>query len=212
MQNAIDSSHLQRTIAGLDPRAVARFSDELDLRGRTALFIGGLDDSKRIPFLLESARLISASDPDFRLVIIGSGSGAADVGKDRLEHYVSYLGSKFGDEKAIAMAACDVLAMPGRVGLVAVDSFAAALPIVTTAWAWHAPEFEYLEDGTNALITADDIEAYAAGLGALLSDDRMLEKLRAGARKSAEIYTVGRMVENMIDGVQRTLIYDDGVS
>lgn len=211
VQNSIDTGALQREIASISEDQLLQFQIDHDLRGRTAIFIGGLDASKRIPFLLESATIAARLDPDFRLLVAGAGDDRSVVeeASGRLP-FVKYLGPLFAESKALAMAAAQVVAMPGRVGLVAVDSFAALTPIVTTHWEWHSVEFEYLKSGQNAVVTENTAELYARGLVETLQNDSLLGSLRTACAEARDHYTLDAMVENFLGGVMRALDGENG--
>lgn len=206
VQNSIDTSLLRAQISEVRSETVLAFGRKHDLRGKTGLFIGGLDSSKRLGFLLDAARIAHHADSDFRLLIAGDGSDRAFVeNKVQQMPFVSYLGSIFDRDKAVAISASQVLTMPGRVGLVSVDSFAGATPIVTTLWEWHAPEFEYLQGGVNAVITANDVDLYARELIATLSDVSLLSALGEACKLASQRYTVEAMVSNFLGGVEQAL-------
>jgi glycosyltransferase involved in cell wall biosynthesis len=206
VQNSIDTTILKNQIADLSVEELDLFKMKHDLQGKTALFIGGLDSSKRLSFLLEAARTAHELDPQFRLLIVGAGAEGLLVEQAASElPYVSFLGSLFGRDKALAIGASQVMAMPGRVGLVAVDSFAGSTPIVTTDWPWHAPEFEYLVSGVNAVITADNTSSFACGLVSTLQDKSLLTALQRECLTGSEKYTVEAMVENFLAGLQSAL-------
>lgn len=207
VQNSIDTSLLRFQVASVDASVLADFSNLHGLKGKTALFVGGLDGSKRLGFLLDAAERAHLLEPDFRLLIAGAGIDRGNV-EGRIEplSYVSYLGSLFGAEKALAIRASQIMAMPGRVGLVAVDSFAGGTPIVTTDWEWHAPEFEYLESGVNAVVTSNDLEVFARTLVATLSDEEGLRALREACLVSSGRYTVETMVGNFLEGLKKALV------
>ncbi|WP_309484205.1 glycosyltransferase family 4 protein [Streptomyces himalayensis] len=171
--------------------------------GRTALFLGGLDAPKRIPFLLESARQIAAELPGFRLLVAGDGADRllVDDAASQPGSPVVALGRATGARTALLGAVSDVMLMPGRVGLCAVDSFALRTPVVTTDWPWHAPEFEYLTHGRNSLITPDSLDAYVGAVTALLNAPRRLHVLQAACRKDAAAYTVEEMARRFCDGL-----------
>ncbi|WP_189318434.1 glycosyltransferase family 4 protein [Microbacterium oleivorans] len=200
--NSTDTVSLRNAILDVSESARRTFASRYDLRGRTGLFIGGLDETKRIDFLLQSADIIHRRDPDFRLVVVGRG-----VLRRRVEEFaasnpwVIYLSSLYGSDRAQAFAAAQVLMMPGRVGLAAVDSFAAETPIATTDWPYHAPEFEYLEDGRNAVIAPNDEESYATSVLSLLRDAGRLQQLATQCRSDQDSYGVDQMVANFVDGV-----------
>jgi glycosyltransferase involved in cell wall biosynthesis len=203
VQNAIDSSELQQATQALTEDELARFRAQHGLvAGRTGLFLGALSPSKRLPFLIEAAEAVAERLPGFKLLVAGAGpdGGLVEEAAARTPAVVS-LGQVFGEHKALLGAVADVLLMPGLVGLCAVDSFALQTPIVTTAWPWHAPEFEYLEDGRNAVIAPNDPHQYADTVVELLSTPPRLEALRQGCRSSAPHYTVQEMSRRFADGL-----------
>lgn len=202
VQNTIDVSDLARSISEVTAEESAAFAKRHDLEAHSALFIGGLDSSKRLKFLLAAGARVYRENSSFRLVIAGNGIDREYIESEaRRSPWIKYIGPIFDHDKAVAMSACQVLAMPGRVGLVAVDSFAANLPIITTDWQWHAPEFEYLSDGQNSIVAADSIADYSSALRGVLEDDVQLESLRAGCQSSAKTYVLENMVENFLGGL-----------
>jgi glycosyltransferase involved in cell wall biosynthesis len=206
VRNSIDTRELQEQLLEISNEEIAEFRRRYQLTSSTAVFIGGLDESKRLPFLFKAGRHAYAKDADFRLVVIGSGPQKDYV--ERLaneEPWLRYLGPQFGKEKALAIASSEVISMPGRVGLIAVDSFAAARPIVTTTWPWHGPEFEYLVDGRTCLVTTDNEETYADALVALLQDRGRLAAMQESCRDSRAEYSIDAMVSRFFKGIQMAL-------
>ncbi|WP_405722875.1 glycosyltransferase [Streptomyces sp. NBC_01537] len=171
------------------------------------MFIGGLDASKRIPFLLESARRIAAELPGFRLLVAGEGPDRrlVEAAASQPGSPVVALGYATRSQMGLLGAVSDVMLMPGRVGLCAVDSFALRTPVVTTEWPWHAPEFEYLIGGCNALITPDDVDSYATAVASLLHDPARLDSFRTACLDAAADYTVEGMAARFRDGALRML-------
>lgn len=206
VQNSIDTETLREQLGSVQAQELTAFEREHDLRGRTALFMGGLDESKRLPFLFEAASEAARLDPDFRLLLAGTGDEQplAEVA-DAANHYIRYLGPLFGREKALAIEASQIIAMPGRVGLVAVDSFTSLTPIVTTQWEWHSVEFEYLKPSVNAVITENTVEAYARGLVETMQSNELLESLRRACAEGRDQYTLDAMVKNFLDGIMKAL-------
>lgn len=206
VNNSIDTDELQKQMADISSEEIAAFRRKYDLTTSTALFMGGLDESKRLPFLLEAGRRAHRKDADFRLVVIGSGDQKAYVESTASkEPWLTYLGPRFGKQKALAIASSAILAMPGRVGLIAVDSFAAGRPIVTTTWPWHGPEFEYLIDGRTSLMSVDDEEAYANAVVALLNDKERLTAMQQWCRDSMAEYSIDAMASRFFRGIQMAL-------
>ncbi|GGT30267.1 hypothetical protein GCM10010271_37900 [Streptomyces kurssanovii] len=213
LRNCVDTTELAVTRSRAEIPGTPEHAEAAGLRkrhrlvpGRTALFVGGLDAPKRIPFLLDCAHHLAAVLPGFRLLVAGDGADrhlveAASVA----DGPVVALGHHSGRRVALLGAVSDVMLMPGRVGLCAVDSFALRTPVVTTDWPWHAPEFEYLENGRNAVVTPDDPVEYAAAVQGLLNDRSRLASLREACRRDAANYTIDGMAARFCDGLQNML-------
>jgi len=207
VQNAIDTKALGEAYRSVTQGQITEFRREYGLTaGRTGLFLGALSPSKRIPFLVEAAEEIAGRLPGFRLLVAGAGpeEQAIKAAAARTPVVVP-IGQAFGERKALLGAVSDVMLMPGLVGLCAVDSFVLETPMVTTAWPWHAPEFEYLGHGRNALVAPDDPQRYAASVVELLSSPERLDVMREECRKDARQYTVEEMSRRFTDGLVRLL-------
>src|SRR5207249_2868195 len=171
------------------------------------LFCGMLDPVKSVPFLIDCCRIIrERMQRPFHLILVGGGSE-----QDRVQHiikdlpWVHAVGPRFGREKATFFKLSDVFLLPGRVGLVILDAFAAGLPLITVQIPIHGPEVEYLENAVNGFMVPRNDETYAETVVQVLGDSPLLLRLREGALRSAEKYTVDAMVENFRAGVMRCL-------
>jgi glycosyltransferase involved in cell wall biosynthesis len=214
VRNCVDTEALSGVRERAGTPGTEEFAEAAALRarhqlspGHTALFVGGLDAPKRIPFLLDGARRLGAVLPGFRLLVAGDGAdrylveaAAAVPGSP-----VVALGHRTERDAALLGAVSDVMLMPGRVGLCAVDSFVLRTPMVTTDWPWHAPEFEYLEGGRNAVVTRYDPAAYSAGVLGLLRDRSRLMSLREACRRDVSHYTIDGMAARFRDGLLHML-------
>lgn len=206
LNNTIDTAALREELSAISDSDILDFSRQHDLRGRTALYLGGIDSSKRIPFLLESAAKAHELCSDFRILIAGNGSDRPIVEDFVARHpWATYLGAVHGREKARALAAAQALCMPGRIGLIAVDSLTAGIPIVTTNFAYHAPEFDYLADGITAVITQDNVVSYGGGLAEFLNDRPRQKEMSDRCRTEAQAYTLEHMVGNFLTGLKSAL-------
>ena len=147
--------------------------------------------------------------PGFRLLVAGDGPDRPIAEAAARQHpWLTYLGRVEGvEERAKLLAAADALLVPGLVGLVVLDGFAAGVPLVTAAYSYHSPEIEYLEPEVNgvAVREAESVEAYAAAVVRVLRDRVLRERLRAGCLESAGRYTVEAMVGRFATGVTRAL-------
>jgi glycosyltransferase involved in cell wall biosynthesis len=204
--NSIDTAALRADLGAVTDDQLLAFRAAHDLRGKTALFIGGLDESKRLPFLFDAGVAVHERQPDFRLLIAGNGEQRDAVERFAADHpWCVYLGARFGADKAIPMRAADVLVMPGRVGLAAVDSFAAGLPIVTTDWPYHAPEFDYLTPDVNAVVSPNTSTAYANSLVELLATPVQLDAMKNACLKLAGEYDIESMASRFFEGIAEAL-------
>jgi len=207
LQNTIDTDALRAACLDLPDDAAESFRGSLHLGdGPICAYIGALDGPKRMDFLLQAADEIARAVPGFRLLIAGDGAHRAMVEDSAaFRPHVIYVG-KVGDlEKAKISSAASLLLNPGRVGLSAVDSFALQLPIVTTDWPHHAPEFSYLRHDQNSVVTADDVDAFAQATIRLLQDGGRVEMLRAGCQASSEEYSISAMVDRFATGIRKAL-------
>jgi glycosyltransferase involved in cell wall biosynthesis len=164
--------------------------------------VGSLSPDKRLDFLIAAADVVARRRPAFEVVVIGDGPERPRVlawAADR--PYLSYRGPLFGDAKAAELAAATLVLNPGRVGLGALDAFAAGAPLVTTRGSHHSPEVEYLRHARNGWLTADDVDAYAETVDHLLGDGHRLAEMAAGCRRDARRYSLGAMVDRFAEGV-----------
>ncbi|MCW2309953.1 glycosyltransferase family 4 protein [Rhodobium gokarnense] len=203
--NSIDTGALKGELAAVTDADIAAEKAKLGITSdNIAIYIGGMYQEKRLPFLIDAAEKIRARVPDFHLVMVGSGSHSeiAQIAAASCD-YIHFLGPRFGREKATLLKMAKAFVMPGLVGLAIIDSFAAGCPMVTTDVPYHSPEIEYLKDGENGLITSDpeNVTDYANAVAALLTDDTLQARLSDGAKASVEDYTIERMARNFAEGV-----------
>lgn len=210
VDNAIDTAALTQDLAAVRADGSAeRLRRDLDLGdGPTGLFLGTLRPNKRLDVLFAAAALVHQRHPDFRLLVVGSGPLADEVRvRAEREPWLRYLGPLYGRERAAALAASDLILLPGAVGLVVLDSFAAETPLVTSTGADHGPEIAYLKDGRNGRLTpADgDPRRYADAILELIEDPALLADLVAGCRADASRYSIEAMVDRFVEGIQGAL-------
>lgn len=202
--NTIDTASLRTQLDSVSDHDVKRLLEEYGLvQGYTGLFIGGLDHSKGLDFLFESALRVQRRIPDFKLMVGGEGSESEFVKQRILEGYpVVYLGRLSGHRKAVALQAATLLTIPQWVGLVAVDSLVAGKLIVTTRHNSHSPEFDYLQPNHNAVLTHHDTESFAQGVASLIMDPVQRQRLENHARIDSLSLSIEQMVENFVGGIQ----------
>lgn len=204
VMNASDTSRLQQARDSLSPAKVHSFMATHSLiSGRTLGYIGGLDSSKRIDFLAAALDELWVSDPDIRVVVGGRGSDAHFLDAARSRGQVVMLGFASVDDQALIARVSSALVMPGRIGLVAVDALVLGIPILTTAWPYHAPEHEYLVESKTRFTSVDDKHSYTSLIRRFLDAP---PNSRSGHDSGDWSFpTIDAMVDNFGSGVLQML-------
>lgn len=167
---------------------------------RTFAFIGGLDASKRIEFLVAVFDRLWDLDPSVRVQIGGRGAQESLLLPAVQRGQVTLLG-RVGDAEKAALARSSVaLLNPGRVGLLAPESFVLGLPIVTTEWPFHAPEFSYLTPGVDCVVTKNTVEDYADAILRLANEPEWARRLASNASSKSGWPTLKHMIDTFVDG------------
>lgn len=213
--NAIDTTALVQSTREVDPAWLEQTRKEmLSNSENVAVYVGGIYNHKRIPFLLKVVEEIRAQVLDFQMIFIGGGSDAPLVEDAAKKHgWIHYIGPKFGQDKTNYVSLARVFLMPGLVGLAVLDSFAYGTPMVTTDIDYHSPEIDYLEHGVNGVVVKEfeSVESYAAAVIKVLQDDDYRASLQRGAAKALSTYTVDNMADRFAAGIVQALdaaVYD----
>lgn len=168
------------------------------------VYIGGLYKEKRLDVIFDSIAKLRESDPEVKLVMAGTGPMQDEVKEFADTHdWCEYLGPVFGVDRDKLLLSCTAIVNPGLVGLIAIDSFHYAIPIITVTLPNHSPEIAYLEDEKNALIMSEkgDADSYSELLKRFLNSKELSEKIRQGCRDSANQYTLDDTAQRFVDGV-----------
>jgi glycosyltransferase involved in cell wall biosynthesis len=171
----------------------------LDITGRdVACYVGGLDRDKRVPFLVSAAREAHRLDPRFVLLVAGSGVDQHLV--QAAGEAIQWRAHASAEEMADLAAVSRSIWMPGRVGLIAVDALALGRPVLTTAFPFHAPEYEFLTPGRTVHELPDEPAAFAREASAL---HRVLPSLPSPAERATP--TVESVAQAMVDVLRATV-------
>ncbi|WP_336650556.1 glycosyltransferase [Kocuria rosea] len=198
VMNTVDTDALASAIENVTDRDIEEFADinKFD-PARTVCFLGGLDASKRINFLAESLERLWELDPSLSLLVAGQGKEEDLLKKAYARgqaHPVGYADTK---KKALVLKSTRAVCMPGRIGLVAVDALVAGSPIITTDWPFHAPEIEYLGEGTSRITAPNNPIAYA---------EMILDYVEHASGFDAFDYPkLDTMIDNFAHGVMKML-------
>lgn len=162
VMNTVDTASLSAARDAVHPEEVAQFGSVHGLLPEKVFaFIGGIDASKRIDFLSSALDQLWRIDPGVRLLIAGQGDQDGLLDRSVSRGQSIRLGFVDDRTKVLMGAWADSILMPGRIGLVAVDALILGIPIVTTAWPFHAPEADYLVEGQSKFTARDDPEDFA---------------------------------------------------
>ncbi len=208
LDNAIDSEGFQRDLDSISDEYLNQLREEIGTheRSRIGLFCGSLYPDKRLDYMVAAADQIHAELPDFQLLVIGDGPSASKINAAAATRpWLKCVGARKGREKAAYFRLADIVFNPGAVGLHVNDSFCAGIPMATTFEARHGPEFAYLNNGRNGIVTRGDSSNYARAIIKLLSDPEEYGRLCSGAREAALRYTLKNMVDRFADGIEKCL-------
>jgi glycogen(starch) synthase len=166
--------------------------DEPQQAGRDIVFIGRLEfGGKGLDLLLDAWRRIH-DRVDGQLVVAGGGHDEARVRREvarlGLTDRVRFAGWVGGAEKARLLAGARAVAMPSRMetfGIVAVEAFAAATPVV----AFGIPSLrEVVPEGAGFAVAPFDVGAFAERLVRLGTDPDLALAMGAEGRRFAAGY------------------------
>lgn len=162
-------------VTGLGP-AVGDGGDAAAFRARhglgrrpLVLFVGRKDATKGFDVLCEAVLRLRRTRPDATLVALGPPGGMPPCGAGGAPAVVD-LGPAGDDEKADALAACDVLCLPSRgesFGIACVEAWRYGKPVVVGP---SPASRELVEHGVTGLHVEQDPDAIEAALLELLGD------------------------------------------
>jgi hypothetical protein len=198
VMNTIDTASLQTACDSLRDTEIAEFSRHHDLKsGKVLAFIGGLDASKRVLFLADFLDVLYQLDPEVKLLVGGQGEEMPLLNEAAARRQVILLGYVDNRQKALIGRTASAIVSPGRIGLVAVEGLLLGLPIVTTAWPYHAPEVDFLSEGDSRLTGPND----STGFAAFVCDQLGLFERQGSVAGDWTFPTLEMMVDNFRTGV-----------
>jgi glycosyltransferase involved in cell wall biosynthesis len=206
--NSIDTNTERQLINQVTKESCSDLRLELGIpeTARIACYCGSLYKAKRLDFLIKAFELVRQDVPDAHLLILGDGSERDQISRMAVgQHWLHVVGPVFGLRKAIMLGTSDCMVIPGVVGLAIVDAFVHQCPLVTTDIPGHGPEIEYLHNGLNGIMVANDVQSFARAITALLTDATHRRVLVEGCRETASHLTLDNMVNNFAAGVMRAL-------
>ena len=203
VNNSVDAQPLITGLQALNSADLASLRHDLQIESeQVAIFCGGMDERKRIPFLLDAIVGIKALLPDFTMIFVGDGPYANLVSefcnKNPWAHYVGKITS---DERSKYFAVSSVMLMPGALGLVIIDSLVTGTPIVSTKLDSHNPEVVYLEHDQNSIFVNNHLSDYISAVSEIFYDPHKIKRLQTQCEADAKKFSLDAMVDNFAKGV-----------
>lgn len=201
-----------------EPGDAGRFRDRFLDRsaGDVVLFVGRISQKKGVDVLIRAFARARRSSPDAVLAIAGPDDEGLRPGLERLAEElgvardVRFLGALYGQDKADALAAATVWALPSHsenFGNAVVEALAHGLPCVLSPQINIAAE---IAEHDAAVVTPNQADGFGDALADLLADPARRSALAGRAREYARRYdwnTVGprmlRMYEECIAAADR---------
>ena len=205
LNNSIDISDFKHLLAQHSADNTQQLKRQLGIadNARIGLYCGALYSNKKIDFLLNATSTIHRQNPDFVLLIIGSGTDSELVENFAQQHsFVKYLGPLFGEQKALVFKSAEIFLCPGATGLAILDAFSAGLPFFSSDDPNHGPEIDYLQHGINGIMTASAKDDYANAVINVLEKPEELTILQHNALASSDQFSIENMAQNFVDGIQ----------
>ncbi|WNC71178.1 glycosyltransferase family 4 protein [Thalassotalea psychrophila] len=208
LNNAIDIDGFKDQLANISNEDLERVRSDLGIEENSVvgIYCGSLYKEKRLNLMLEAADYIKTKNKKFHLVIIGDGPDAHILkNASQTRDWLSLVGVKKGQDKALFYRLSHIFLNPGLVGLHILDSFAVGIPMITTEDALHSPEYDYLENDINGLVLPGNAKDYAIGIIELLNESDRYKAMCDQALNDSEKYTVESMANNFVDGIVKCL-------
>lgn len=172
---------------------------------RYLLAIGTVEPRKDLPTLVRAFDLVSAEDPEMRLVLAGGqGWGAAAEALDaavlaaRHPSRIVRLGRVSDQHRGALLRGASVFAYPSLYegfGLAPLEAMAAGVPVVAT----NAGALPEVVGDAGLLVPAGDVDALAAELTQVLVDDALRIRLIAAGHRNSERFDWDQTVAELVD-------------
>ncbi|MEZ4695544.1 MAG: glycosyltransferase family 4 protein [Rhodothermales bacterium] len=178
------------------------------------LYVGRMVEYKGYDVVLQAARRVWQTIPDVRFIFIGPGGDPNSGEFQDASGRIHFLGKVSEQEKADALAACTILAMPSRFEIlpaVYLEAWSYAKPVVGGV----ANGLRELVEGNGAgLIATQDADDVTAVLKRMLSNPeearamglRGKELVRSRYTTDAVVHAIESVYEQISGGVQQEAI------
>lgn len=187
-----------------------RYSPSPKPPAKVVLSLGRVEPYKRIDIAVAAMAEVRRQVPDARLVIVGRGAAVPDlerqVAKLGLGASVEFRGFVTEDEKVELYRGARVFVNPSEKegwGLTILEANACGVPSVASDVPGLRDSVRH--DDTGLLVPHGDVDACAAALCRLLTDDPLYARLREGALRWAAHYTWDAVTDQMEALIERVV-------
>jgi len=184
----------------------ARFRADHDIAPDRPMLVtvSRLAIEKNIPFLIDVVQRLLPQVPDLLLVIAGEGPDAqrlhakvARLGLQQHVHFVGNLDRRSALLDCYRAADAFVFASPTETqGLVLIEAMALGVPIVSTAVMGTAT---VLRGARSALVSPEDVDAFATQVARVLNDRTLREALAAAGPQDASAWGMDPLMPKLLE-------------
>jgi len=176
--------------------------EQLGLPDRyTALYVGAIDDNKRLGILVKAAEKLDRLQ--FNVVIVGDGEYLQEIKKEVESNNINnvYLPGRVSAELATYYRAADVFVLPGRGGMVISEAMAYGLPVIV--FQADGTEYDLVENNkTGVLLKTGSVDELAESINKLSQDTQHAKEMGQKAQQQVrEQYNRAAMVSNIISAI-----------
>ena len=175
---------------------------------KVLLFVGRLNNRKRLDFLVETFDILKRRDAKYHLLVIGGGdmSYISQLEEKCGKHAISYKGPVSEADISYFYIISDLYVFPGAVGLGPMQALCFDLTPVVIDAPIHNPEYDYLNE-TNAIICNRTVSPaqYADAIDMHLQNRDQWHRMRSQAWPSIQHLTVENMATNFVHGINTLL-------
>jgi glycosyltransferase involved in cell wall biosynthesis len=198
LNNTFDWGELKSAMACLTSDELSAYILEHKTQGKKVFaFVGALDESKRVSFLVKVLDVLWESEKDVLFLVAGEGSDRDMLGEAQERGQVKLLGRVGPKEKALLGAVSSGFVNPGNIGLLAIDALVLGKPVFGTD-SLSSPEKDFLEEGKTLFTLPNSPELYAKNLLAY-------QPIGMKVGSSSEIPTVKDFAAKYSESIQEIL-------
>ena len=199
--NTLDTEDLLCAKHGLTSDAIKSFESKYKIKDkRVVAYVGALEPYKKLDLIIDAFELLSEENFDVICFFLGSGSQKQYLQKQNRHQFI-LLDRGNAEEKALLAHFAKCFVIPGRIGLIAIDSIYLERLILTTNWQFHAPEFRYLTSGRDVMVSESNPTEYAHCIKEIFVNHGLRESYEKNLRDLQTQYSGSNMVKNFLEAL-----------